>query len=103
MTTCINFSSNKIAAFCKRRQVAELAVFGSVLRDDFGPDSDIDLLVRFKPEARHTLLDMTRMEDELSRILGRQVDLVERTAVEQSRNYVRRKAIIQSAETIYAA
>ena len=103
MTVCINFSSNKIAAFCKRRQVAELALFGSALRDDFGPDSDIDLLVRFKPEARHTFLDMTRMEDELSRILGRRVDLVERAAVEASRNYIRRKAILQSAETIYAA
>ena len=99
----LDFPSNEIAAFCKRRQVAELAIFGSALRDDFGANSDIDLLVRFNPEARHTLLDMTRMEDELSRILGRRVDLVERTAAERSRNYIRRKAVLQSAKTIYAA
>ena len=103
MNACIDISTNEIAAFCERRQVAELALFGSALRDDFGPDSDIDLLVRFKPEARHTLLDMTRMEDELSLILGRRVDLVERAAFEASRNYIRHKAILQSAETIYAA
>ncbi len=103
MNACIDTSADEIAAFCERWQVAELALFGSVLRDDFGPESDVDVLVRFKPEARHTLLDMTRMEDELSRVLGRRADMVERAAVERSRNYIRREAILQSAETIYAA
>jgi len=72
-----------------------------VLREDFGPDSDIDVLVRFDRQARHTLLDIGQMENELSRILGRDVDLIERAAIERSRNYIRRKAILDSAETIY--
>ena len=103
MNAHIHIPRDEIAAFCKRWQVTELALFGSALRDDFGPESDVDVLVRFAPEARRTLLDMSCMQDELSRILGRQVDLIERAGVEQSRNYIRRKAILQSAETIYAA
>ena len=103
MNAHIDIPRDEIAAFCKRWQVTELALFGSVLRDDFGPESDVDVLVRFDPEARRTLFDMSRMQDELSLMLGRHVDLIERAGVEQSRNYIRRKAILQSAETIYAA
>ena len=103
MNLKISISKKKIAAFCKRWQVTELALFGSVLRDDFGPDSDVDVLVRFGPQARHTLLDIAQMQDELSATLGREVDLIERLAVERSPNYIRRKAILQSAETIYAS
>ena len=103
MNPKISISKDEIAAFCKRWQVTELALFGSVLRDDFGPDSDVDVLVRFDPRARHTLLDIAQMQDELSATLGREVDLIERTTVERSPNYIRRKAILQSAETIYAA
>ena len=103
MNTQIDIPRDEIAAFCKRWQLAELALFGSVLRDDFSPDSDIDVLVRFDPKARPTLLDIARMQDELTRLFGRQADLVERTAVETSRNYIRRKAILESAEVVYAA
>lgn len=103
MNTRFDLPLDAIEAFCKRRQVTELALFGSVLRDDFGPDSDVDVLVRFEPQARHTLLDMVRMHADLAEILGREVDLIERTAVEKSRNYIRRAAILRSAETIYAA
>ena len=99
----IDPSLDQIAAFCGRWRVTELALFGSVLREDFGPDSDIDVLVRFDRQARHTLLDIGQMENELSRLLGRDVDVIERTAIERSRNYIRRKAILDSAETIYAA
>lgn len=99
----IDIPSGKIAALCSRWQVVELALFGSVLRDDFGPDSDVDVLVRFDRGARHTLLDIVRMQDELSETLGRNADLIERAAVEQSPNYIRRRAILESAETIYAA
>ena len=101
-TRHIDIPLDTISAFCKRWHVTELALFGSVLRDDFGPESDVDVLVRFEPQARHTLLDMARMQADLDRILGREVDLIERTAVEQSRNYIRRAAILRSAETIYA-
>ena len=103
MSVHIEIPQEKVAAFCLRWQIVELAFFGSVLRDDFRPDSDVDVLVRFDPRARHTLFDIVRMQDELKTILGRDIDLVERTAIEQSRNYIRRSAILQSAEVIHAA
>lgn len=103
MKARIEMPSDRIAAFCKRWQILELALFGSVLRDDFGPESDVDVLARFDPRARHTLLDIVEIQDELSSMLGHKADLVERAAVEQSQNYIRREAILRSAETIYAA
>ncbi len=103
MNAHIDIPQDEIAAFCKRWQVTELALFGSVLRDDFGPESDVDVLARFEEEARHTLFDLDRMEEELTTIFGRKVDLVCWRGVEQSRNYIRRKAILQSTETIYPA
>jgi predicted nucleotidyltransferase len=72
------------------------------MREDFGPDSDVDVLIRFHPQARHTLFDIGRMQEELTRIFGCVVDLIEHTAVEQSRNYIRRQAIFQSAEVVHA-
>ena len=102
MNARIALPSDGLTAFCERWRITELALFGSVLRDDFGPDSDVDVLVSFEPRVLHTLLDIVRMQEELSGMFGRMVDLIERTAVEQSRNYIRRKAILQSAETIYA-
>ena len=103
MNPGVEIPSDAIADLCNRWQVLELALFGSALRDDFGPESDVDVLVRFDPRARHTLLDIVQMQDELSATLGRKADLMERAAVEQSPNYIRRRAILQSAETIYAA
>ena len=97
----IRIDRSAIAEFCKRWHVLELALFGSVLRDDFGPESDIDVLVRLDRTARHTLLDMHRMEEELRSIFGRNVDLVSRRGVETSRNPVRRNSILQSARVIY--
>ncbi len=102
MKAHIEVPQEKVMAFCRRWQIKELALFGSVLRDDFRPDSDVDVLVQFTPEARHTLFDVVHMQEELQQIFGRDVDLVERTAVEQSRNYIRRKTILQSAEVIHA-
>ena len=93
----------KLAAFCRAHRIRRLSIFGSAVRDDFGPESDIDLLVEFAKEARLSLFDMVRMEEELKEIFGREVDLVEREGIEQSRNYLRRRAILESAETIYAA
>ena len=103
MNAHIQTPRDELAAFCERWGVAELALFGSALSDDFGPDSDVDILVSFKERARPTLLDMVRMEDELTELFGRPTDLLERGAVEASGNYIRRKAILDSAETIYAA
>ncbi len=103
MSLQIKVPKEKVVAFCERWQIEELAFFGSVLRDDFGPDSDVDVMVRFRPEASHSLFSMVSMEEELSGILGRETDLLSRTAIEKSRNYIRREAILKSAEVFYAA
>jgi len=92
---------DRIAEFCRRRKITHLAIFGSALREDFGPDSDVDLLARFSPDAEWTILDHCRMEEELAAILGRPVDLVSRDAVERSRNWIRRREILSTARTIY--
>ena len=94
-------SREEITSFCERWQVTQLAVFGSAVREDFGPESDIDLLVSFEESARHTLFDMVRMEEELKKIFGREVDLVSRRGIERSPNFIRRKAILESAELLY--
>jgi len=99
----IAIPQDEIADFCRRWRVTELALFGSILRQDFGPGSDVDVLVSFAPDARWSLFDLVRMEDELRVILGREVDLVERVAVEQSENYIRRKSILSNLEVVYAA
>lgn len=91
-----------IAEFCRRWKIRELRLFGSVLREDSGPDSDVDLLVTFAPDAQWSLLDHALMEEVLSALLGRKVDRVRRRAVERSSNWIRRKAILESAELYYA-
>lgn len=99
----IDLPKDKIADFCKKWKVHEFALFGSVLRDDFRPDSDVDVLVDFEPDARRSLFDLGTMVDDLQKIFGREVDLLTRKAVEQSRNYIRRKEILSSVEVIYVA
>ncbi len=98
-----DLTNEQIQQFCQRWQVTELALFGSVLRDDFRPDSDIDILVSFATEAHPTLFDLVRMENELKQIFQREVGLVSRRGIEQSRNALRRNAILSSAQSIYAA
>ncbi len=99
----IELPAVKLAEFCRRWKVAELAVFGPVLGRDFKSDSDVDMLVIFGAGARWSLLDHVRMQDELSDLLGRKVDLVSRKGIERSRNYIRRRAILETSEVIYAA
>ena len=93
----------KIADFCRRWKIIEFALFGSVLRGDFRPDSDIDVLVTFASDAGWSLFDHVEMQDELKSLFGRNVDLVSRRGIERSRNPIRRKEILESAEVIYAA
>ena len=92
----------QLAAFCGRWGVEELALFGSVLRDDFGPDSDIDVLVRFKLGRTPGLFVAARIRSELADMCRRRVDLVHRPTIERSRNYVRRKKILESARVVHA-
>jgi predicted nucleotidyltransferase len=91
---------DQIASFCRRWMVAELALFGSILREDFRPESDVDVLVDFVPGAAWSLFDISRMRLELSSLLDREADLVQ---VRGLRNPFRRRAILSSREVIYAA
>lgn len=99
----VEVSAGDVVAFCRRWEVDEMALFGSVLREDFGPDSDIDVLVRFASEPTPGLFGLVRMEDELAGLFGRPVDLLTRDAIENSRNYIRRRAILDSLQVVYAA
>jgi predicted nucleotidyltransferase len=103
MLNDIVLEPDTLRAFCQRWLIDELAFFGSVLRADFRPDSDIDILVSFAEDAPWSLLDEIRMIDELEDILGRKVDLVSRQAVEKSHNWLRRQNILGSAQVVYAA
>jgi uncharacterized protein len=93
----IAIPTDKIREFCERYPIHKLALFGSVLRNDFRPDSDIDILVEYEPQASITYLDMAQQEIELSEMFGRKVDL--RTAQELSRYF--RDKVVQTAEKIY--
>ena len=94
---------NRVSEFCKRWNIVELSLFGSVLRDDFDRESDIDFLATFAPEVTWTLFDHVTMEDQLKEIFDREVDLVTRNAVERSRNRIRRRTILNSSKVIYVA
>ncbi len=91
---------DKIEAFCQKWKINEFSLFGSVLRDDFRPDSDIDILVNFQENAGWSLYDVVDMKDELKLIFGREVDLVEKDAI---RNPFRKYSILSSKEVLYAA
>ena len=100
MPVAIELPTERIAAFCEKWGVGELALFGSVLRDDFGPDSDVDVLVTFRPGASMTFEGFLDMRDELSQIFGREVDLVEKRLVT---NPFRRHEILTTKKVLYAA
>lgn len=89
----------RITAFCRKWKIREFALFGSVLRDDFRPESDIDVLVSLEPDAPWSLWEWIDMKEELAGLLGRDVDLVEKDGL---RNPFRRHAILTSKQVIYA-
>jgi uncharacterized protein len=99
----IDLPMNEIQTFCLKWQIIELALFGSILRDDFKPNSDVDILVSFSPNTKRGLTEMLQMQDELEAIFKRKVDLIVKVAIERSENWLRRKNILESARTIYAA
>lgn len=98
----INIAHEQLVAFCRRWKIRELALFGSVLRPDFSPMSDVDLLVTFDEDAHWGLFDHVQMQQELETLLQRKVDLLTRRAVEQSQNPIRRAAILRTAQTLIA-
>src|SRR3989339_483152 len=96
----INIPKAKIEDFCRRWKIKEFALFGSVLREDFRPDSDVDVLVSFEPDGGITFDNRVEMLDELAEIFGREVDMVEKDAI---RNPFRRHEILTTKEVVYAA
>ena len=94
---------DSIRDFCRRWRIAKLEVFGSILRDDFGPESDVDFLVTWEEGALWSWGDYLRAGEELATLLGRKVDFIERSAIETSRNWIRREDILGSARVIHAA
>jgi predicted nucleotidyltransferase len=99
----LGISPEMLVEFCRRWKISRLAVFGSAVRDKLRPDSDIDLLVTFSPDAEWSMFDHYRMEDELVKLLGREVDLVSKVAIEENPNSIFRREILGSAKEIYAA
>jgi len=99
----IDIDRDRLRDFCRRWKITEFALFGSVLREDFGPESDVDVLVTFERDARWTLLHMVDMKAELEELFGRPVDLLTRRGVEQSHNRFRRESILNSAVIVDVA
>ncbi len=101
MNASLNIPQDRLAEFCRANGIVSLAIFGSALRADFGPTSDVDLLVEFAPD-RTPGLRFVDIADELSHLFGRPVDVVTRSAIERSPNFIRRRAILESAQVVYA-
>ncbi|YAF95628.1 MAG: nucleotidyltransferase family protein [Nodularia sp. CChRGM 3473] len=97
----ISLQMDAIESFCQRWQIAELSVFGSILRDDFNVDSDVDFLYVLKPNIHWRLVDLIGAEEELEQLLNRKVDLVNKSSVEQSHNWLRKQNILSSSQVIY--
>ncbi len=97
----LDFETEKIAQICQQWQIVELALFGSVLRTDFNLDSDIDVLVSFAEDAKVTFFDLDTIEQQLSKLFNRPVDVVTKRAIEQSQNWLRKKNILENAQIIY--
>jgi uncharacterized protein len=98
----LSLPTEKIAAFCRRWRISRLEVFGSVLREDFRPDSDVDLVATYAPAAHWSLLDRVRMKLELESMLGCNVDLLNRRALEKAGNRQRAAEILTQAQLLYA-
>lgn len=96
----IAYDPKQLAAFCIKWKVKELALFGSVLRDDFRPDSDVDVMVTFEPDAPWSYWEWPLMMDELQVVFGRRIDLVEKRSIT---NPFRRQSIGRHHEVVYAA
>lgn len=99
----IDLSDLTLRALCRKWKIQRLELFGSARTGQLGPDSDIDLLAEFEPDEQWSLMDLARAEDEFASLFGRRVDLVDRKNLERSENWIRRDAILRSAELVYGA
>ena len=100
IVSAISLPMEPLRRFCRRWRIASFALFGSVLRADFGPDSDVDVLVEWAPGAHWSILDHLRMENELSEILGHRAEIVSRQALDEAQNWVRRRTILDAARPL---
>jgi len=98
----VAISTEALARFCLRWKVRELALFGSALRDDFRPDSDVDILVDFDKDADWGLLEHIQMQRELQTLLGCNVDLISKRALERSRNWLFRREVLNTAKVFFS-
>lgn len=103
MNPRIDIPCEVLAAFCRKWDIVELSLFGSAVRGDFRPESDIDLLVHFRPGKKYGLFRLSRMQEELEAIFGRKVDLVSENTVMRSENYIKRRQILATKAVIYVA
>lgn len=101
LTHQLNVSPEALATFCQRWQIIELSFFGSVVREDFHSDSDVDVLVTFDQKSEWGLTEMMQMQDELETRFGRPVDLIVKAALESSPNWLRKQDILQGAQVVY--
>jgi predicted nucleotidyltransferase len=101
----LNLTPERLADFCKQHHILELSLFGSILRDDFRADSDVDMLVVLNHSANPhlSLMDLVGMEYQLEDMVGREVDLIEKRSIVDSDNWIRRKNILNTAQVIYAS
>lgn len=98
----IALTKERLADFCRKWEIVRLELFGSALREDFRDDSDIDVLVTFEPAAKCGIGQHLAMEEELADLLGRPFDVVDRQSIERSKNYLRRRLIFGTAQTLSA-
>ena len=99
--TRFGLPSHEIVNFCKQWGITKMALFGSILRDDFRADSDIDLLITFAPNARQGLLTLAKIKHELESRLNRPIDLIPEASIQMSDNWIRQREILSTAQTIY--
>jgi len=97
----LGLSVEEIVDFCQKWNIIELSLFGSVLSDQFRPDSDIDILINFSSNARQGLLTLAKLKHELEDKIGREVDVALKDSVENSENWIRRNDILTTAQVIY--
>jgi uncharacterized protein len=102
-STLSSISTEQIAQFCHQWSIRQLELFGSALRGDFRPDTDLDILVTFTPEADWGLFEHVQMQLELERLFGRKVDLISRRALEHSPNRLLRDEILKTARVLYSS
>lgn len=101
ITNRLKLSPQEIVEICQKWGIVEMALFGSILREDFRENSDIDFIIKFDLKARQGLLTISKIKYELEKLVGRKVDLIIKESIENSQNWIRRQEILSTAKIIY--